>query len=265
MEIEARVFLRPGDLKGLSDMAFVDIDGFIRSQLLNLVIAVIFGLGVGLIEDVPIDLVPDALIFGLAIAMVIQEAALVQRTGVLGGRYEKEMREYTERMLSFFDSKSFWLFGILAIFFVLGMIPLILSERELDAISVARIFCVAVIITLGVDPILGTLPKKDGTATIGALVIYALVFHSGLSGYPDLAIQLNSYLGSFSAVTCSSIVLIYLVLSTRWAYIRNLCYGMADGWVEFALYIGIPLLIILQPEIPEFLELVYKIYIGSAG
>ena len=168
MEIEARVFLRPGDLKGLSDMAFVDIDGFIRSQLLNLVIAVIFGLGVGLIEDVPIDLVPDALIFGLAVAMVIQEAALVQRTGVLGGRYEKEMREYTERMLSFFDSKTFWLFGILTIFFVLGMIPLVLSERELDAISVARIFCVAVIITLGVDPILGTLPKKDGTATIGA-------------------------------------------------------------------------------------------------
>ena len=40
---------------------------------------------------------------------------------------------------------------------------------------------------------------------------------------------------------------------------------MADGWIEFALYIGIPLLIILQPEIPEFLELVYKIYIGSAG
>ena len=35
----------------------------------------------------------------------------------------------------------------------------------------------AVIITLGVGPILGTLPKKGGTATMGALVIYALVFH----------------------------------------------------------------------------------------
>ena len=74
----------------MSDMAFVDIDGFIRSQLLNLVIAVIFGLGVGLIEDVPIDLVPDALIFGLAVAM-IQEAALV-RGPVSWGAGTKEMR-----------------------------------------------------------------------------------------------------------------------------------------------------------------------------
>ncbi len=245
-------------------LGFVDLDGFLRSQLLNLSIAIVIGIGVGFMEDVPIDLVPDALIFGLAIAMVVQEIALVQRTGVLGGRYEKEMREYTERMLDFFDSKAFWMFGILSIFFVLGMIPLLLSSRELTPISLARVLCVAVILTLGVDPILGTLPKKDGTATVGALVIYALVVHSGLSGYPDLAIQLNSYIGSFSAVTCSSIVLIYLVLSTRWAYIRNLCYGMADGWIEFVLYIGVPLMIILQPEIPEFLSLVFKIYIGAA-
>ena len=245
-------------------LGFVDLDGFLRSQLLNLSIAIVIGIGVGFMEDVPIDLVPDALIFGLAIAMVVQEIALVQRTGVLGGRYEKEMREYTERMLDFFDSKAFWMFGILSIFFVLGMIPLLLSSRELTPISLARVLCVAVILTLGVDPILGTLPKKDGTATVGALVIYALVVHSGLSGYADLAIQLNSYIGSFSAVTCSSIVLIYLVLSTRWAYIRNLCYGMADGWIEFVLYIGVPLMIILQPEIPEFLSLVFKIYIGAA-
>ena len=39
---------------------------------------------------------------------------------------------------------------------------------------------------------------------------------------------------------------------------------MADGWIEFVLYIGVPLMIILQPEIPEFLSLVFKIYIGAA-
>mgnify|MGYP004210399783 CR=1 FL=1 len=129
--------------------------------------------------------------------------------------------------------------------------------------SILRIFSVAAILTLGIDPILGTLPKKDGTATIGSLVIYALVVHSGLSGYPDLAIQLNSYFNSFSAVTCSSIVVTYLLLSTRWAYIRNLCYGMADGWKEFFLYIGIPLVIIIQTELPDFMILVFKIYIGT--
>ena len=263
MEEQDGVKVRFGDLKGGCSLAFVDLDGFVKSQVLNLSIAVAVGVCVGLFEEVPIDLVPDALIFGLAAAMVVQEVLLVQRTGVLGGRYEKEMREYTEKMLDFFDSKAFWIFGILAIFFVLGMIPLVISSREVDALAVARVGCVAIILTLGVDPILGTLPKKDGTATIGALVIYALVVHSGLSGYPDLAIQLNSYVGSFSAVTSSSIVVTYLLLSTRWAYIRNLCYGMADGWLEFTLYIGVPLLMILQTEIPDFLELVFKIYIGA--
>ena len=241
----------------------VDLSGMVRSQILNLSIAVLVGIGVGFLEDVPLDLVPDALIFGLALGMLAQEVALVQRTGMVGGIYEKEMDEYTRRMLDFFDSKAFWTVGILSIFFVLGMVPLIVSSRELDAISIARVLCVAVILTLGVDPILGTLPKKDGTATVGALVIYAVVIHSGLSGYPELAIQLNTYIGSFSAVTCSSIVLTYLVLSTRWTYIRNLCYGMADGWIEFILYIGVPLAIILQPEIPEFVDVVMKIYIGT--
>jgi hypothetical protein len=37
---------------------------------------------------------------------------------------------------------------------------------------------------------------------------------------------------------------------------------MADGWIEFTLYIGVPLLMILQTEIPDFIELVFKIYIG---
>lgn len=245
-------------------MAFLNLDEFLKSQVLNLSIAVAVGICVGMVEEVPIDLVPDALIFGLAAAMAIQEIALVQRTGMVGARYEKEMREYTERMLDFFDSKTFWLFGILVIFFAIGMVPLLYSSREVDALAVARVGCVSVILTLGVDPILGTLPKKDGTATVGALVIYAVVVHSGLSGYPDLAIQLNGYVSSFSAVTCSSIVLTYLILSTRWAYIRNLCYGMADGWLEFLLYIGIPLLMILQTEIPEFVAIVLKIYIGAA-
>lgn len=166
-------------------------------------------------------------------------------------------------MLKFFDNKLFWLIGIFLIFFVLGLIPLLISDKDIELVSIIRIFCVSVILTLGVDPILGTLPKRDGTTTVGAFVIYGLVIHSGLSGYPELALELNNYISSFSAVTCSSIVLTYLLLSTRWAYIRNLCYLMADGWESFTPRIGIPLLIILAPEIPNFLEIVAKIYLGS--
>ena len=241
----------------------VNATEMVKGQAINLGIAVCSGIGVGMFQDVPIDMVPDPLIFGLAIALVVQEIVLVQWSGRPGGRYSKEMEEFTNSMLGVVDSKPFWLGGILAFFFVLGLVPLILSSRELEAVALVRLLCVAIILTLGIDPILGTLPKGDATATVGALVIYAVVIHSGLSGYPELAIQLNSHINSFTAVTCSSIVLTYLLLSTRWTYIRNLCYRMADGWVEFALYIGIPLFIILQPEIPDFMDMVYRIYIGA--
>ena len=234
-----------------------------KTQIINLTIGVIVGVGVGLFEDVPIDMVPDILVFGLALGLILQEIFLVQRTGRPGGRYAKEMEDFTNKMLLINKSKWFWLFGIFTIFFILGLIPLLFSSRELGFPSLLRLICVAIILTLGVDPILGTLPKKDATATVGSLVIYVVVIHSGLSGYPDLAIQLNSYIGSFSAVTCSSIVLTYLLLSTRWTYIRNLCYRMADGWLEFVIYIGLPLFVILQPEIPEFIDIIYRIYIGA--
>ncbi len=244
-------------------MFSIDAKEMVKGQAINLGIGVGVGIGVGLLEEVPIDMVPDTLIFGLAIGLVLQEIFLVQWSGRPGGKYAKEMEEFTNSMLGVVDSKPFWLGGILAFFFVMGLIPLILSSRDLEAVALIRLLCVAIILTLGIDPILGTLPKGDATATVGALVIYAVVIHSGLSGYPDLAVQLNSYIDSFPAVTCSSIVLTYLLLSTRWTYIRNLCYRMADGWVEFALYIGVPLFIILQPEIPEFLDMVYRIYIGA--
>ena len=120
-------------------MAGGGVQGFVMDQSVNLAIAICIGLAVGFFEDVPINLVPDALIFGLTLAMIAQEVLLVQRTGYLGGRYEDEMRDYTRSMLEFFDNKAFWLFGILSIFFVLGMIPLILSSRDIGALSVARI------------------------------------------------------------------------------------------------------------------------------
>ena len=39
---------------------------------------------------------------------------------------------------------------------------------------------------------------------------------------------------------------------------QSVAHMMADGWLEFALYIGIPLFIILQPELPEFADMVIQ-------
>ena len=74
------------------------IEVIVREQAINVAIAVAVGIGVGLIEDVPIELVPDILILGLALGLIAQEALLVQRTGMIGGTYEKEMKEYTREI-----------------------------------------------------------------------------------------------------------------------------------------------------------------------
>ena len=57
-------------------MAGGGVQGFVMDQSVNLAIAICIGLAVGFFEDVPINLVPDALIFGLTIAMISQEVAL---------------------------------------------------------------------------------------------------------------------------------------------------------------------------------------------
>ena len=76
---------------------------------------------------------------------------------MVGACMRRDERASTRRMLSrLFDSKAFWTVGILSIFFALGMVPLVVFLKELDAISIARVLCVAVILTLGVDPVLGT-------------------------------------------------------------------------------------------------------------
>ena len=140
-------------------MFSIDAKEMVKGQAINLGIGVGVGIGVGLLEEVPIDMVPDTLIFGLAIGLVLQEIFLVQWSGRPGGKYAKEMEEFTNSMLGVVDSKPFWLGGILAFFFVMGLIPLFLSSRDLEAVALIRLLCVAVILTLGIDPILGTLPK----------------------------------------------------------------------------------------------------------
>ena len=65
-------------------------------------------------------MVPDTLIFGLAIGLIVQEIVLVQWSGRPGAKYAKEMEEFTNRMLGVVDSKPFWLRDT-AIFFLVGL------------------------------------------------------------------------------------------------------------------------------------------------
>ena len=45
----------------------------VKTMPINLMISIVIGLLVGFIEEVPINLIPDALIFTLAVGMIVQE------------------------------------------------------------------------------------------------------------------------------------------------------------------------------------------------
>ncbi len=240
-------------------MVMISTHTYNASSLVNLVIAILVGLGVGLIEDIPIELIPDVMIFGLALGFLVQEAYLIQYL------HREKNLEFQERLLgarasSF--SRSLALFAPVTILLVLGMIILIVSDRDIGAFSLARVACVAIIITLGLDPLSG-LVDREPVAMVGAVVIYAVVVHAGMSNYPDLAVSLKGYVGTFSAVTCSSLVLTYLLLSYRWTYYRLFCFEQASEWKFFLFDTALPLGFILSPNFKSVAELISMVFVGG--
>ena len=104
----------------------------IEGQAINLGIAIVVGFGVGMFQDVPIDMVPDAANLRAGDRIGGSGDSSGQWSGRPGGTYSKEMEDFTNRMLGVVNSKSFWIGGILAILFVVGMVPLLLSSRDLE-------------------------------------------------------------------------------------------------------------------------------------
>ena len=248
----------------------------------NLIISSVVGLTVGLVEEVPIEWMPNVLVYSLAVAFALQEWWLVQRTSWPAskkwyggtGQYEKEAERYEMMLKAKFSSsivgtRRFAGWGRLAVtispfvaFFLVGTVLLLTSDRAPDLLAFVRIMCVSVILALGLEPIMGTLTQKP-IATVGALVVYGMAVYLGLTGYPGLALDLHSRIGSFSALAFSSGALSYLLLSTRWAYYRAFCYDELDNWVDFCTRTGVPLMFILYPQIPKFLEAASRIYVGA--
>ena len=229
------------------------------SSVVNLVIAFLVGISVGLVEEVPVELIPDMMIFGLALGFLVQEAFLVQYL------HRDKNLVFQERLLGARASTRFRtmaLLGPVSLLFIIGMIILYSSDRGMGLSSIARVACVAIIITLGIDPLSGLIGREP-IVMVGAVAVYGLVIHAGMSNYPDLAVSLKGYIGTFSAVTCSSMVLTYLLLSYRWTYYRLFCFEQASEWRIFLVDTMIPLTFILSPRFVELNALVLMIYVGA--
>ena len=126
--------------------------------------------------------IPSILLYSCAIALFLQEVFLVQIA------QRKENIEYQERLFSgkVTNTKRLLVMAspfILSMAIGLAMMALNLGSMELPVVM--RIFAVGVIITLGIDPIIG-LFDKGPVAMFGAVVIYGIVVNAGLNNYPGL-------------------------------------------------------------------------------
>ena len=126
--------------------------------------------------------IPSILLYSCAIALFLQEVFLVQIA------HRKENIEYQERLFSgkVTNTKRLLVMAspfILSMAVGLAMMALNLGSMEFPVVM--RIFAVGVIITLGIDPIIG-LFDKGPVAMFGAVVIYGIVVNAGLKNYPSL-------------------------------------------------------------------------------
>lgn len=201
--------------------------------------------------------IPSILLYSCAIALFLQEVFLVQIA------HRKENIEYQERLFSgkVTNTKRLLVMAspfILSMAVGLAMMALNLGSMEFPVVM--RIFAVGVIITLGIDPIIG-LFDKGPVAMFGAVVIYGIVVNAGLKNYPSLGQFLGKNLPLFPSVALSSIALAYLLLSIRWTYYRLFCLEYPD-WAAFFIRTGIPLAVILSPQYGEAYSSMKFIFLG---
>ena len=198
----------------------------------------------------------DIPIIGIGIALILQEAILVQWLS------RDANIEFEERLIGHNVSLSQRLKYIFLPFMALislGLIILYLSERELELMSVLRVISVGVILGLCIDPLLG-LSGKGPTAIVGAGLAYILVLQAGINGHERTADYLSEFMPNVAAEWLVIGVLAYLVLSCRWTYYRLFCYEEMEEWKRAAFDTFIPFLIMAIGALPDtigFLELLF--------
>lgn len=223
---------------------------------INAIISVIVGLIVAYASG-EAGGIPSILLYSCAVALFLQEVFLVQIT------HRKENIEFQDRLFSGKVTRSKRTLVITLPFVIsmlLGLTLMGMNQTGFELTLVVRILAVAVILTLGIDPIVG-LFDRGPVAMFGAVVIYGIVVNAGLNNYPGLGAYLEGYLPLFPSVALSSMALAYLLLSIRWTYYRLFCLGYPD-WGTFFIRTGVPLAVILSPRFPDFYNSLGTLFLG---
>lgn len=204
-------------------------------------------------------LASDVPVTGIAIALLVQEAVLVQWLS-RGANIEFEERLLGYRASNSSRAKFLLLpFGVLLLF---GIVLFLLSDRPLDASGGVRILAVSMILVLCIDPLLGLIGKGP-IALIGAGLAYVVVLNAGVSGHEHTAAWLSGYLPPIAGDGIVVGVLAYLVLSCRWTYYRLFCYEEMDEWSRAVADTLLPFTFLALGAMPETLAFLATLYVGN--
>ena len=225
---------------------------------INLGIAVIVGVLVGLVGEGIEYGISTAVLIGITLGFIFQEAILVQllsREANINFQHRILKGEVNRQ------NRVTLLFSPLLILLVVGLVLALGNGLVFDMSTIIRILCVSIIIMFGIDPLFG-LADKGALAVFGAAVVYIIILQAGFNGYDEMVHSIAPHIGDATAFSVASSVVTYLLLSARWTYYRLFCFNQVEDLARVFADTGLPLLLVLIPYTPKFVELLEKIFLG---
>jgi len=172
---------------------------------INIGIAISIGLILGVFNTGFEDGMSNGLMVGLTIGFIMQEVILIQFLS------SKANVVFQDRLLNgevTHENRLLMLIFPPILLLVVGFLLAIISSAELDASMIVRIFCVAIILMFGIDPLYG-LFDRGILAVFGASVVYVLILQAGFNGSDELPILIAPVIGSVPAISITSTIVIY--------------------------------------------------------
>ncbi len=225
---------------------------------INIGISILTGVLLGLFYEGTGSELSDGLIFALVGAFILQEVILVQYLS------RDANVHFQERLFQGKVNHSNRLTMLLfppALLITIGLIVAIFGSAEIDLPMIIRIICVSIVIMFGIDPLYG-LYDRGILAVFGASVVYVLILQAGFNGSDEIPVFISPIVGVVPAISLTTGIVTYLLLSTRWTYYRLFCFNHMNNLGRVFMDTGLPLLFVLIPFLPKFFGILSFIYLG---
>lgn len=225
----------------------------------NLLIAGVVGVLVGWAGDGVEYGISTTVLLAITVGFFVQEGLLVQvlsREANIAYQHRLLRGEVSSR------NRKLMIFGPFALLLLIGLCLALLSGVNVDGPLLLRILCVSLIVMFGVDPLFG-LSDRGILAVFGASVVYIIILQAGFDGHQNITSAIEPYIGASVAMSIATAVVTYLLLSSRWTYYRLFCFNQVDDLRKAFADTGLPLLLVLLPYFPAFVEVLQGMFLGA--